>query len=155
MGGDGGVIANKRKFVRGCRDGEEAKSAEQTAKQQTISKSKFCAMSSEPLVQPIVACELGNLFNKEAILTALLNKSLPTTFSHIRGLKDLKQLILTCVPEYHDGGDLSQFKCPVTQVEFNGIQPFVVLWNSGWVLSESAIRELGIQALTGEYGSFT
>jgi hypothetical protein len=25
MGGDGGVIANQRKFVRGCRDGDEAK----------------------------------------------------------------------------------------------------------------------------------
>ncbi len=129
--------------------------AEQTAKQQAIAKSKFCSLSSEPLIQPIVACELGNLFNKEAILTALLNKSLPASFSHIRGLKDLKQLILTCVPDYHEGGDVAQFKCPVTQVEFNGIQPFVVLWNSGWVLSESAIRELGIQALTGEYGIFS
>jgi hypothetical protein len=40
-------------------------------------------------------------------------------------------------------------------MEFNGIQPFVVIWSTGYVLSEKAIREIGIEGLQAEYGPFT
>jgi hypothetical protein len=39
-----------------------------------------------------VGCELGNFFNKEALIKALLEKNLPKEFSHIRELKDVKEL---------------------------------------------------------------
>lgn len=50
-------------------------------------RSRVCAQSKEPLRHPIVACEQGNLFNKEAIVVALINKTLSRAFSHIKGLK--------------------------------------------------------------------
>lgn len=100
------------------------------------------------------------MYNKEALLTALLNKTLPETFAHIRGLKDVRQLKLTVNPDYRDDLDVEgalapQFRCPITQLDFNGIHPFVVIWSTGHVLSDSAIRSIGTAALNSEYGPFT
>ncbi len=44
-------------------------------------------MSKEPLRCPIVACELGFLYNKETVLKHLLDKTIPENFSHIKSLK--------------------------------------------------------------------
>lgn len=55
-------------------------------------------MSSEKLRKPIVACPLGKLYNKEAIIEYLLNKDEFKTnlvVGHIRNLKDVKELNLT------------------------------------------------------------
>lgn len=62
-------------------------------------RSRCCAASNELLTQPIVACELGNLFNKEAVLTALLERTLNPAFAHIRstwGLLGSGQLDRRC-----------------------------------------------------------
>lgn len=40
-------------------------------------------------------------------------------------------------------------------MEFNGIQPFVFIWSTGWVLSEKAVREIGVEGLNAEYGPFS
>lgn len=85
-------------------------------------------------------------------MTTLLDRSLPTDFSHIKGLKDLKNLDFA-VSSTEDGRSVRV--CPVTQDEFNGSHPFVVLWPTGKVLSEKAIREIGIDGLQEEYGPFT
>lgn len=119
------------------------------------------------MLEPIVCCELGNLYNKEAILNCLLEKTLPEDLHHIRGLKDLKTLTFA-----HDASSSAscsasssssaaathshaRFVCPVTKDEFNGLQPFVAVWSTGFVLSEKAIREVGLEGLQEEYGPFT
>ena len=48
-----------------------------------------------------------------------------------------------------------KFICPITQIPLNGINSFVVIWSTGYVISEKAIRELGIERLQDEYGPFT
>ena len=48
-----------------------------------------------------------------------------------------------------------RFVCPITMMEFNGILPFVVVWTTGFVLSEKALKEMGIERLQDEYGPFT
>jgi Rtf2 RING-finger len=53
---------------------------------------QVCAVSNEKLQLPIVTCELGYLYNKDAVLTALLERTLNPTFAHLRGLKDLIEL---------------------------------------------------------------
>jgi len=123
-------------------------------------KIQTCSQSSNRLVEPIVACELGNLFNKEELLSALIDKKLNPAFSHIRGLKDIKTLLFCANPNYDASLELegecpAQFVCPVTQIEFNGMLPFVVIWNTGYVLSEKAIKEVGLESLQGEFGPFT
>mmetsp|Transcript_21488 Transcript_21488/g.21608 ORF Transcript_21488/g.21608 Transcript_21488/m.21608 type:complete len:285 (-) Transcript_21488:33-887(-) len=103
---------------------------------------------------------MGNLYNKEDLITALLNKTLNPSFSHIRGLKDIKELKLTANKNYlksnnTEGIFQSLYICPITRVEFNGILPFTLIWSTGYVLSEKAIREIGIESLQQEYGPFT
>jgi hypothetical protein len=103
---------------------------------------------------------MGNLYNTEAIITALLDKKIGLNLSHVRGMKDLKKLKLFKNPNYSienevDGELPAMFSCPITKMEFNGNHPFVAIWTTGFVLSEKAIKELGIEALQEEYGPFT
>jgi hypothetical protein len=74
-------------------------------------------------------------------------------------LQDVKVLRFAPNPDYREGQDVEgalvpQFRCPVTQMDFNGLHPFVAIWPTGWVLSEKAVRELGVGALQEEYGPF-
>ena len=186
MGGDGGVVATQRKFIRGQKNPDDERAEGLNVKRIQKTKARFCAQSTLPLAEPIVSCEMGLLYNKEAMLTALIDKTLNPAHAHIRGLKDLRQLVFTANPAYAlavassatsassstslstsaasslaggasdvDGGDLpARFVCPVTQVEFNGLQPFVVIWVTGHVMSEKAVREMGIESLQVEYGPF-
>ena len=104
-----------------------------------------------------MCCELGNLFNKEAVLTALLEKKLTESFPHIRGLKDLKTVRITENPAALNTSDVNIpiIICPITKIEMNGLHPFVVIWSTGFILSEKAIREVGIDSLQEEYGPFS
>ena len=160
MGGDGGVLPTGRKFIRGCgKSVEDKKEDGKNVTKAQVMRTAICAQSSEPLAEPVVACEMGNLYNKEAILSAFINKTLNPLYSHIRGMKDVKTLILTPNPAYNatygsDGESRPKFVCPVTSMEFNGLHPFVVIWSTGFVVSEKAIREIGVDGLQQDYGPF-
>jgi len=169
MGGDGGVIATQRAFARGVgKKDDKAREARNVHLDQATRASQ-CALTNEPLREPIVCCELGNLYNKEAILACLLEKTLPNELQHIRGLKDLKTLRFTrnAGPSGSASSSSSSsssssaenassaFVCPVTKDEFNGLHPFVAIWSTGFVLSEKAVREIGYEGLQEEYGPFT
>lgn len=157
MGGDGGVKATSRRFMRGAKENNPATDEGKNAKELQIRRSKTCAQSGAALREPIVCCEMGILYNKDAMLTALLEKSINPSFVHVGGLKDLKTLKFCPNPEFRseDGGEInSPYICPITKVEFNGQHPFVVIWPTGYVLSEKAIREVGLDNLQEEYGPF-
>ena len=57
-----------------------------------IAKWTRCNLSGEPLQPPCVADELGNLYNKDAMVQALVSKSLPGSLSYISSLKHLIDL---------------------------------------------------------------
>lgn len=100
------------------------------------------------------------MYNTEAVITALLEKNIPTALSHVRGMKDLKKLKLFSNQNYSavkevDGEQPARYSCPITKMEFNGNHPFVAIWTTGYVISEKAIKELGIDALQEEYGPFS
>mmetsp|Transcript_16643 Transcript_16643/g.25049 ORF Transcript_16643/g.25049 Transcript_16643/m.25049 type:complete len:276 (+) Transcript_16643:85-912(+) len=156
MGGDGGVIAVKRKFIKECKT--EEKRQYQDVKDTQFVRASTCAISGSPLQDPIVCCRLGYLFNKEAILTAILDKRLDKAFSHIRKLKGIKTLQFTPNPEYQEksnGTAVAKYICPVTMTAFDGVHPFVAIWSTGYVISEKALREIGIPGLQTEYGPFS
>lgn len=46
-----------------------------------------------------------------------------------------------------DEDSVAPYICPVTMVEMNARQPFVVVRTTGWVLSERAIKEIGLANL--------
>lgn len=129
MGNDGGSIAKRSDLAK-----EKKKQIRPDRASCLAAKAKLCALSQEKLQSPIVACKLGFLYNKDAILTQLIKKSMPKQFRHISSLKDVKQLNL----QQTDSG----FICPITQQEMNGIHKFWVMWSCGCALSEKAIQEI-------------
>eukprot|EP00882_Tetradesmus_deserticola_P019168 GHRQ01020618.1.p1 GENE.GHRQ01020618.1~~GHRQ01020618.1.p1 ORF type:complete len:201 (+),score=93.78 GHRQ01020618.1:185-787(+) len=62
--------------------------------EQLLARSTRCRLSGERLAPPCVADELGSLFNKEALVHALLNKTLPAALCHISSLKAVVNLKL-------------------------------------------------------------
>lgn len=95
---------------------------------------------------------MGRLYNKEEVLTRLLDKSAEPGISHIRGLKDIKELTLTPNPGYKHGGankgdaytdhQAAEYICPVTSLEMNGKYRFSFVWTCGCVISERALKEI-------------
>lgn len=125
---------------------------------------RTCALSALPLEPPVVADDLGHLFNKIAILTALSERNLPERLSHVRGLKDLIDCRLTPLgddaakeaggAEYFSGETAAVCCCPITREALDGSKGFVVVRTTGWVLSENAVEKVGAGSLQDEYGPF-
>ncbi|XP_041836210.1 replication termination factor 2 [Melanotaenia boesemani] len=152
MGCDGGTIPKRHELVKGPKKVEKVdKNAELAAKW------KYCALSQEKLRRPIVACELGRLYNKDAIIEYLLDKSAERPNAeavvHIRGIKDVKELNLTDNPEWegerrNTKGDryedihCGMFICPVVGLEMNGKHRFCYLQTCGCVFSDRALKEV-------------
>ncbi|XP_022756336.1 protein RTF2 homolog [Durio zibethinus] len=111
--------------------------------EQRLGKWLNCALSNEPLREPCVIDKLGNIFNKEALVEALLSKKLPKEFRHIKGLKDMVDVKLSMIPgKESNAADGATFQCPITGLEFNGKYKFFVLKNCGHVLSAKALKEV-------------
>lgn len=152
MGCDGGTIPKRHELVKGPKKVEKVdKNAELAAKW------KYCALSQEKLRRPIVACELGRLYNKDAIIEYLLDKSAERpnaeAVAHIRGTRDIKELNLTDNPEWEGErrnakGDryedihCGMFICPVVGLEMNGKHRFCYLHTCGCVFSDRALKEV-------------
>ncbi|CAN9511869.1 unnamed protein product [Ophioblennius macclurei] len=152
MGCDGGTIPKRHELVKGPKKVEKVdKNAELAAKW------KYCALSQEKLRRPIVTCELGKLYNKDAIIEYLLDKTAerPNTEAviHIRGTRDIKELNLTDNPEWEGErrnakGDkyedihCGMFICPVVGLEMNGKHRFCYLQTCGCVFSDRALKEV-------------
>lgn len=113
---------------------------------------RHCSIRQLPLQAPIVACGLGRLYSKEAVLEGLLDRSvLPESATHIKNLKDTRNLNLTPNPAYDgdtakNGGYIddgkSPYICPVIGLEMNGKYKFCFLWSCGCVMSERALKEI-------------
>ncbi|XP_013392986.1 protein RTF2 homolog [Lingula anatina] len=150
MGCDGGTIPRRDELVR------MKKKPEQKDKDMaTAAKWQHCALTQEKLRAPIVACELGRLYNKEAVIEFLLDKSKfegASSSQHIKGLKDVRELKLTENPaftkEVAEKGNayidmqLSKYICPVVGLEMNGRYNFCFPWSCGCVVSERAMKEV-------------
>ncbi|KII86270.1 hypothetical protein PLICRDRAFT_164714 [Plicaturopsis crispa FD-325 SS-3] len=145
MGNDGGSIPDRRDLVRNKPKAEQADKANQTR-----AKWFFCALSKKPLQEPIVSCALGKLYNKDAIIEYLIDKSAygdgEGICGHIRSLKDVKTLKLTpnpapkAVSSVSASTDRPQFVCPLTLKEMNGVQPFVYISSCGCVFSQGGLK---------------
>ncbi|XP_076440768.1 replication termination factor 2-like isoform X2 [Babylonia areolata] len=103
-----------------------------------------------------MACELGRLYNKESVLEFLIDRTkfeCADSFSHLRGLKDVKELQLTENPaakeansaEKGDGYiDMQEadYICPMSAIGMNGKYRFCFIWSCGCVFSERALKEI-------------
>lgn len=108
-----------------------------------------CHLSGMPLQAPLVCDDLGNLYNKDALLHALVTKTIPKSLSHITSIKHVFDVTLTPRSDVAEN-DMVRFACPVTEQQFNGKSRFVVIKTvdktngkvRGHVVSEKAIKEL-------------
>ncbi|KAI9922979.1 hypothetical protein PsorP6_002363 [Peronosclerospora sorghi] len=130
------VYDQRQQQLSGARGEKESQEASR------LEKARTCALSSQPLREPVVACRLGNLFNKQTVLEHLLAKAMPERFEHITSLKD----VVTCQVTFEKGKEDALWCCPITMIEFNGKQPFVVLFQCGCVLSERALKAVETSA---------
>lgn len=151
MGCDGGTIPTRDELVK------LKKKPEQKDKDgHRLYRWQHCAISQEPLRKPVVACQLGKLYNKEAVIELLLNKdrsNAPANTEHIEKLKDVVELQLQDNPAFDANrksvGDgqyndalVSPWICPVTGLEMNGRFKFVFSFANGKVVAERAVKVL-------------
>lgn len=89
-------------------------------------------------------CGLGRLYSKQNVIEQLLEKDgMPESCSHIKSLKDIKNLKLTENPAYSAVDDRNApFICALIGLEMSGQFRFVALWTCGCVFSERALKEL-------------
>jgi len=140
MGCDGGSIPTRCELVK-VKEKQEVKDPSEVNR----IRWSYCSLSKEPLSDPIVACRLGSLYNKDQILHALVKK-LPSLqdplFLHITLLKDLIPVSFTRNPLYNPDSNNSPFICPITQLEVGGKHKFVVMTECGCVVSQRALKEI-------------
>lgn len=154
MGADGGSIVGRQELVTTKKAAVQLHNPKEVARDQANS----CTLSHEPLKAPVVACALGQLYNKTALLEYLLGKQRFPHFSHISGLKDVSPVTLTwSAPASADeqkeasaavsSKDVSAdtaalYSCPLTGLASNGVNRFIALQPCGCVVSERAWKSV-------------
>ncbi|KAJ1935275.1 Replication termination factor 2 [Linderina pennispora] len=116
----------------------------------------YCALSKQPLNTPIVGDALGRLYNKDAVLNYLLDKSsfgdTQSICAHIKSLKDVatltlkpnstsKQATKTSILSF-DTQQPAPFVCPISMKEMNGHTQFEFIWTCGCVFAAMARKEM-------------
>jgi len=98
-----------------------------------------------------VSCGLGKLYNKDALLEYLLDKSAygdgEEICGHIKSIKDVTTLKFTPNPakpiaDPDPTRPHASFICPLTLKEMSGTHPFVYLASCGCVFSSAGLRAL-------------
>jgi len=156
MGNDGGSIPDRRDLVRSKPKAEQADKANQTR-----ARWFFCALSKRPLQEPIVSCDLGKLYNKDALIEFLLDRSAfgdgEEICGHIRSLKDVKTLTLTPNATsksviLDSSVDRGLYVCPLNFKEMTGVVPFVYLSTCGCVFSQAGLKAVSSSTPPSEKG---
>lgn len=148
MGCDGGTIPKRDELVR-----QKQKPETKDKNAANMAKWRHCALKHDTLQLPIAMDAYGLLYNKDALLEYLLDRS---KFEHgptyIKKMKDFKELKLKENPTFKGNhSDLgteyldvnaAPFICPLTGLEMNGKYKFCALWTCGCVLSDRALRSV-------------
>lgn len=144
MGGDGGSIPGRVDLVT-------TKKAKTKLDESLLLRAKWttCAITSEPLKSPIVYCALGNIYNKQNVITHHLlatEKTNTHTFQHIASINhvfDLNPQFKTSTESLTAGNEGQRFFiCPVAGIIADGTRRFVAMKGCGCVISEKGIKEV-------------
>jgi len=147
-GNDGGSIPTRGEQVRIKRNVKRT-DPQLLKRIQTLS----CAVTKQQLRQHVVVDDLGYVFNKEAVIKCLLEKSMPVRFGHIRSLKNVYDVHFSLNQKYDptlqfqsgaglEGAALdSPYECAITGRPVNGQHTFSVLKTCGHVFSDKGLEE--------------
>ncbi|ELP92241.1 hypothetical protein EIN_118150 [Entamoeba invadens IP1] len=127
MGCDGGTVARRDDHVKKVK---EPKQIEDT---QSSDRYTHCSLSQQPFKKKIVCDKVGRMYNKDAILKALIQKSIPKEMRYIAARKDVIDLNVSWSKNH--------IICPLKKIEFTPGHQFVAL-SCGCVISQSAYLEL-------------
>ena len=156
MGNDGGSIPTRRELVK---QGAKDLSTTQVKEIQTEQQEHYwstCALSHQPLAQPVVSDALGTLYNKDAIIAHLLGESQresPTSIEElaqkketfkdrIRSLRDVVEVRFHTNAEDSSGNQSSgqsKWACPVTNKVLGPGTKAVYIVPCGHAFAESLI----------------
>jgi len=118
-------------------------------------------LSKRPLQEPIVSCALGKLYNKDAIIEFLLNRSAygdgEEICGHVKSLKDVTDLKLThntaqgvVDVDADSGRPRPAYICPLNLKEMTGSTPFVYITSCGCVFSSSGLKAMSTPVTEGD-----
>lgn len=141
-GGDGGSTgAESRSSYLAMYRGKVPDKADPA--QLRLARWTTCQLSGAPLSAPVVVDELGFLFNKDALVEALLGKNVPPALGHITSLKHVVEVKLHVESGDAKASDASvaTYACPVSGAAMDGRARFVVHRASGLALSQRAFRD--------------
>ena len=141
MGNDGGSIPGRQELVK-----NKKREKKLNSKLIAQAKTSYCQLSNEKLQKPVVIDRIGNFYNKEPVLKALIEKKVPKCFSHIQSMKDIKTANITFRKDSRE----SKIICPISQIELNGINPFTFNWKCGCLLADATIMQLTPAAITSD-----
>ena len=158
MGNDGGSIPTRRELVK---EGAKSLTTTQVKEIQSEQQEHFwatCALSHEPLAQPIVSDGLGSLYNKAAVLSHLLDLSKEDKSKEhfiaqgnafkdrIRGLKDVVEVNFE--ENQRQNSESSQWICPITNKILGPGTKAVYIVPCGHAFAETVVKEMeGSQCL--------
>jgi len=97
-------------------------------------------MTKQRLNPPLAVCRLGLIYNYEEVLNLMMEKKIPHEFAHLRSLKDLK--MLKNIEMNSEKNSDFPLICPISKIEYNGLNKFKAFWSCGCMCSEKAIEEL-------------
>lgn len=151
MGGDGGSFSGRAEMVRtkgfkflrnlggmGYTPNTQIRAGdERLGKNENRDlRSTVCALSEEKLRPPLLACRVGRLYNKEKVITAMLEKSLPPHMKHVRSLKDMRE----CEIEMNAATGFPI--CPITRADLSSGVRASIIWPCGFLVSNRALEAM-------------
>lgn len=151
MGGDGGSFSGRAemvrtkgfKFLRNLGGMGYTPNTQIRAGDERLGKNEnrdlrntVCALSEEKLRPPLVACRVGRLYNKETVITAMLEKSLPPHMKHVKSLKDMRE----CEVEVNAATGFPI--CPVTKADLSSGVRASIIWPCGFLISNRALEAM-------------
>lgn len=153
MGNDGGSIPRRDELVKTAKKEKRKDSVEADRVHWNL-----CTLSKEPLQEPIVVDKLGFFMNKEALLKALLLKTMPPELNYIRSIKDVYTVHLKRNSDWKQLQQQQQqqqlmqkpgapfmfcpFVCPVSLEPASGQDKFVAIVPCGCVVSLKSYQEV-------------
>ena len=158
MGGDGGSIPTRRCLVKYAR-----KVSKKDQRFINSGKYNYCQLSRTALKKPILASRNGKLYNKDCVIEYLLdkNKDRDKVADELDPLENLHSLkkdyfqVEICenknfISKHTPGENFTDafpFHCPVTHLDFNGVNPVVFSKETKQVVTLKALRDANLDIL--------
>lgn len=154
MGNDGGSIPTRRELVK---EGARDLTTTQVKEIQTEQQEHYwttCALSHEPLTQPVVSDALGTLYNKDAVLGHLITLAQENPDKQalaekgeafkdrLRSLRDVVEIRFQSANKDTAKSKNEKWICPITNKVLGPGTKSIYLVPCGHAFAESVVKEM-------------